>query len=54
MKTQHRASFNALLLIAAVIVASACTTTSRNGKPVPLIIQEQGSKLSKSTDGNFR
>ena len=43
MKTKHRRSFNALLLIAAGIVASACTTISRNDKPVPLIIQEQGS-----------
>ncbi len=43
MRTKRRKSFNALLLIAAGIVASACTTTSRNDKPVPLIIQEQGS-----------
>jgi pimeloyl-ACP methyl ester carboxylesterase len=43
MKTQHRTSFNALLLIAAGMLATACTTTSRNDKPVPLTIQEQGS-----------
>ncbi len=43
MRTKHRKSFDALLLIAAGIVASACTTISRNDKPVPLIIQEQGS-----------
>ena len=43
MRTKHRKSFDTLLLIAAGIVASACTTISRNDKPVPLIIQEQGS-----------
>ncbi len=43
MRTKHRKLFNALLLIAAGIVASACTAISRNDKPVPLIIQEQGS-----------
>ena len=43
MRTKHRKSFDTLLLIAAGIVASACTTISRPDKPVPLIIQEQGS-----------
>lgn len=43
MRTKHRKSLNALLLIAAGIVASACATTSRNDRPMPLIIQEQGS-----------
>lgn len=43
MRTKRGASCNAFLLIAVGIVASACTTTSRNDKLVPLIIQEQGS-----------
>ncbi len=43
MSMKQGKSFNALLLFAAGIIASACTTISRNDKPVPLIIQEQGS-----------
>ncbi len=43
MSTKHRKLFNALLLIAAGIVASACATTSRNDKPEPLIVKQQGS-----------
>src|SRR3989441_1468382 len=36
-------SFRALMLIAAGITASACTTPSRNAMRDPLVIQEQGS-----------
>src|SRR6266545_8133885 len=35
--------FIALLLVSTAIAASACATTARNGKPEPLVVQEQGS-----------
>lgn len=40
MTTKRRRSFNAFLLIAAGLIASACATTSGTG---PLMIREQGS-----------
>ena len=43
MSAKHRKLFNALVLIAAGIVASACTTVGGSDKPEPLIIKEQGS-----------
>jgi hypothetical protein len=43
MSGNHRKLFNALLLISADIVTSACAIAGGNDKPEPLIIQEQGS-----------
>ena len=43
MSTKHRKLFNALVLIAAGIVASACTTVAGNDRSEPLMIKEQGS-----------
>src|SRR5512139_1274023 len=43
MSMKHRKLFIALSLIPVSIIASACAVVSENGKPGPLIIQEQGS-----------
>ena len=43
MRPEHRKLSTALLLISAAILASACAMAGGNGKPAPLIIQEQGS-----------
>lgn len=48
MSSKHRKLFNALSLIAAAIITSACATSAHaigggNNKPEPLMIQEQGS-----------
>jgi hypothetical protein len=43
MSTKHGKSFIAFILILVSIFVSACATAYVNGKPAPLIIQEQGS-----------
>ena len=43
MRPKHRRASVALLLTSAAMLASACTMAGGNGKPAPLIIQEQGS-----------
>ena len=43
MTTKQRKLMNLFWLIAAAIAASACATPGGNGKPEPLVIQEQGS-----------
>jgi len=43
MGTRLGKSFNALVLMSAGILLSACAATTGSGKPQPLIIQEQGS-----------
>jgi hypothetical protein len=40
---KHRKPFNAVLMIAAGVIASACTTAIRSDKPEALTIREQGS-----------
>jgi pimeloyl-ACP methyl ester carboxylesterase len=49
VSTAHRRVFNALVLIAAGIVASACATVAGNGRPEALIITEQGSFAAGGT-----
>jgi pimeloyl-ACP methyl ester carboxylesterase len=49
MSTKRRKSFNAALLVAAGMIASACATTSRKDMPEPLIVQEQGSFAAGGT-----
>ena len=43
MTATYRRLLNALLLVAATLVASACATTGSSDKLKPLVIQEQGS-----------
>jgi hypothetical protein len=43
MRSKHRKLSTALLLISGIFLASACAIGGGNGKPGPLIIQEQGS-----------
>ena len=43
MRPKHRKLLTALLLISAAIIVSASGIAGGNGKPAPLIIQEQGS-----------
>jgi len=43
MRPKPQRPFIALLLVSAAIAASACAKTARNGKPEPLVVQEQGS-----------
>ena len=43
MRPKHRKLSTALLLISAAIIVSASAMAGGNGKPAPLIIQEQGS-----------
>ncbi len=43
MRPEHRKLASALLLISTGILAAACAMAGGHGKPVPLIIQEQGS-----------
>ena len=49
MRTKHQKLFNGLVLIAAGIVVSACTTVARNDRPATLIIKEQGSFAAGGT-----
>ena len=49
MTARHRNSFNAFLLIAVGVIASACATTGGTGKAGPLLIQEQGSFAAGGT-----
>ena len=57
MRLKHRKVFAALPLISAAIIASASAMAGDNGKPPPLIIQEQGSFAVGGTvitnPGNF-
>lgn len=48
----HRTSFNALLLIAVGVIASACATLGETGGTRPLIIKEQGSFAAGGTVAN--
>ena len=49
MRTKHQKLFNGLVLIAAGIVVSACTTVAGNDRPATLIIKEQGSFAAGGT-----